>query len=620
MSSGPAGGAPEGAPGIAVETRADGTMILRERAPLKTYPDKLTDCLAAGAFANPERTLVAARGPDGAWREISYHAMLATVRSIAAALGTRRLSVDRPIMILSGNDIEHLQLTLGAMWAGIPVAPVSPAYSLVSGDFARLKHLISLVTPGMVFAADGSAFARAIETCVPADVELVLTDGASATGVGRPVTAFSELTRHDPAQADALHAQVGPDTIAKFLFTSGSTKLPKAVPNTQRMLCSNQQMILQSFPVLGDEPPVLLDWLPWNHTFGGNHNVGIALYNRGTLYIDEGKPVASQFGKTLANLREIAPTVYFNVPKGFEDLALALESDAKLAKNFFSRLKFMFYAGAGLSQDAWDRIDRQSRLHSGSRVPMLSGIGMTETSPAALNTTGTKVKSGHVGVPAPGVEAKLAPVGGKHELRLRGPNIMAGYWRAPELSIDAFDEEGYYRTGDAVLPIDEKVPQLGLKFDGRLAEDFKLSSGTFVSVGPLRARIVAAAAPYVQDVVLAGINRDQIVALLFLRPDTCARLAETPVGATLAEMTGSATLRDYFQEVFDQLAAGATGSSTRVGAAYLLPDAPSLEGGEVTDKGSINQRAVLARRAALVDAIYDGSEPATIKPTPVQAG
>src|SRR5439155_5455876 len=346
---------------------------------------------------------------------------------------------------------------------------------------------------GLVFASSGPAYARAIGAAVPGDSAVVLTHGRLE---GRASTSFAELLSTDAGpEVDAAHAKVGPDSIAKFLFTSGSTKLPKGVINTQRMLCSNQQMILQCFPTLGEEPPVLVDWLPWNHTFGGNHNVGITLYNGGTLYIDDGKPTPAGMAETLRNLREIAPTLYFNVPKGFEEIANALETDAKLRETLLSRVKMFFFSGAGLSQPVWDKLERVAEAHCGERIRMLTGLGMTETSPFAICANAHQVKSGHIGLPAPGVELKLVPEGDKVEVRYRGPNVTPGYWRAPEQTREAFDEEGFYRSGDAVKPMEPSDPERGLAFDGRTAEDFKLSTGTFVSVGPLRAKVIAAGDP-----------------------------------------------------------------------------------------------------------------------------
>ena len=429
--------------------------------------------------------------------------------------------------MLSGNDLEHLQLMFAAMLAGVPYSPISPAYSLVSTDYGKLRHTLGVLKPGAVFVAERAPFVRALDAVLPADAALIVArdDDADvdADGKGRAVP-LSHLLATAPRTIDAIHAAVGPDHLAKILFTSGSTKQPKAVPTTHRMLCSNQQMLRQTMPELMREPPVLVDWLPWNHTFGGSHNLGIALYNGGTLYIDDGRPMPGRFDETVRNLREIAPTIYFNVPKGWEELTAALERDAA-RDTFFSRVKLYFFGGAGLSQAAWDRLDRVTEAHCGERIRIMAGLGMTEASPSCLFTTGPLMRAGYIGLPAPGCDAKLVPCGGKLELRFKGPNVMRGYWHADVDPRDVFDDEGYYRSGDAGVFADPARPELGLLFDGRLTEDFKLSSGTFVSVGPLRANAVSSGAPYVQDVVVTGINRDDIGLLVFPRVDACRALA-----------------------------------------------------------------------------------------------
>ena len=593
------------------ERRRDGATIVSSTEPLAPYPGRLTDRLLHWAGVAPERTLAAKRVDAGDWRRLSYAEALASARAIAQALIARDLSPERPVAILSDNDLEHLQLALGAMLAGVPYASISPAYSLMSQDYGKLRHILNMLTPGLVFASD-AAYAKAIAATVDRDATVVLTRGAVD---GRATVAFAELLATVPTpQVDAAHAAVGPDTVAKFLFTSGSTKLPKGVINTQRMLCANQQQILQCFPTLGEEPPVLVDWLPWNHTFGGNHNVGLTIYNGGTLYIDEGKPVPALVGETLRNLREIAPTVYFNVPKGFEEIANALEVDAALRERFFSRVKMLFFAGAGLSQPVWDKLDRMAELACGERIRMLTGLGMTETAPFAICANGDVVRSGVVGLPAPGVELKLVPVDDKLEVRYRGPNVTPGYWRAPEQTAEHFDDEGWYTSGDALKFIDPAQPQLGLMFDGRIAEDFKLSTGTFVSVGPLRARVIAAGDPCVQDVVVTGLNRDDIGLMIFPRADSCRALSGLPPTATMAEVLEEAPVRHFFQNLVDQMYAAGTGSATRVARALVLAAQPNIDLGEVTDKGSINQRAVLTHRAALVEALYAGSDPSIYLP------
>lgn len=598
-----------GRPDVHIAAEAGGGWRLTPKEVLQPYPARLTDRLVEGARHHPERTLVARRGADGRWIHISYADMLQRARAIGEALLRQGLSAERPLMILSGNDLEHLQLAFGAMYAGIPHCPVSPAASLLSQDHNKLRHMVGLLTPGMVYAADGPAFSAAIAAAVPADVPVVTFD---ARLDGRPATSFGELIDTRPGEVDAAHARSGPDTIAKFLFTSGSTKLPKAVITTERMLCANQQMLLQTFPYFGETPPVLLDWLPWNHTFGGSHNVGIALYNGGTLYINDGKPTDKGFAETLRNLREISPTVYFDVPKGWEMLGDALEADAALREVFYARMRLFFFAGAGLSQAAWDKLDRVSEAHCGERIRVMTGLGMTETSPSSMFSTGPLVGAGYVGLPAPGCEARLVPLDGKLEVRFRGPHVTPGYWHQPELTAEAFDEDGFYRTGDALAFAEPAEPALGLVFDGRLAEDFKLSSGTFVSVGPLRARLIGEGAPCVQDAVITGINRDDIGALIFPRLEHCARLAGLEDDAPAAEVLSSPAVRAFFAALLARVNRGAGGSASRVERLLVLATPPSADHHEVTDKGSINQRAVLATRAELVEDFYAGRVPGTI--------
>ncbi len=580
----------------------DGVERLRSAVPLGAYPERLTDRLEHWARLAPDRTLAARRERGGEWRRIGYAQMLERARAIGQALVERGLSPERPVAILSGNDLEHLSLALGAMWAGIPYTPVSPAYSLLSQDYGKLRHVLNSTTPGLVFAC-GPEYAKAIRAVVDPDIELAMTEGRVD---GRPITPFDALLSATPGAAvDAAHARVSPDTIAKFLFTSGSTRVPKGVINTQRMLCANQQMLGQAMAFLADEPPVLVDWLPWNHTFGGNHNTGITIYNGGTLYIDDGKPTAQGIGETLRNLREISPTVYFNVPKGFEEIVAAMRDDDVLRKSLFARVKAFMFAGAGLSQPVWDELDRIAEQTVGERIPMITGLGMTETAPSCtFALRAGKVRSGHIGLPCPGVEVKLVPVDGKNEIRFRGPNVMPGYWRLPEATAHAFDDEGFYRTGDAAKWIDPADPGAGLMFDGRIAEDFKLSTGTFVSVGPLRARIIAAGAPCVQDAVITGLDRDEVGMLVFPRIDECRKLAGLAEDTGAEEVLRHPTVRAHFQALLDRMWRDGTGSASRVARAHVMAAPPSIDRDEVTDKGSINQRAVLRHRAALVDALY----------------
>jgi feruloyl-CoA synthase len=592
---------------VAVERRSDGTILMRSPHALPPYPRNLTQRLVHWAKTAPDRIFLAQRIAGGEWRTLTYAQALAQVRAIACALLQRDLSPERPIAILSGNDIEHGLLGLAAMHVGIPYAPISVPYSLLSQDFQKLKTIIEILTPGLVFAASGTAFARAIAAAVPPDVEVVVT---AAPPSDRRATLFADLLKSQPTEAvDNAHAEVGPETVAKILFTSGSTGQPKGVINTQRMLCANQAMIRCGLAFLGDEPPVVIDWLPWNHTFGSNHNFGLVLDNGGSLYIDEGKPLPGAVEATVRNLRDIAPTIYFNVPKGFEMLLPYLISDATLREKFFSRLKVMFYAGASLSQHVLEGLQKLAVDTTGERIIFLSSLGSTETAPAALACTWETERTGNIGLPLPGVELKLVP-GGKFEARLRGDNITPGYWRSPALNEQAFDEEGFYKIGDALKFADANDPAKGLLFDGRLAEDFKLATGTWVSVGPLRAEFIAHCAPLVRDVVLAGAERDDVTALIFPDLDACQRLApDLPANAAAASFLAGARVRAEFARLLDGLADPKRGTSRRIVRAILLVEPPSLDIGEMTDKGSINQRAVLAHRAALVEELYADPAP-----------
>jgi feruloyl-CoA synthase len=585
-----------------LEQRPDGALLIRSTAELDPYPIKLSERLEHWARTAPERAFLMERGASGAWRAITYAEVLREVRRIGAALPERELSPDRPVAILSGNTINHALLGLAAMYVGVPYAPISPAYSLMSSDFSKLRSIIDLITPGLVFTNDGAPFARAIEAVLPRDVELLVAQNPPPN---RPVTLFADIRAEADARVDAAHAAVGPDTIAKFLFTSGSTGTPKAVISTHRMLCSNQAMLTAAYRFLEDEPPVIVDWLPWNHTFGGSHNFNMVLTHGGTIYIDDGNPTPLGVGRTVRNLREIAPTIYYNVPKGYDALVPHLRADKQLRETFFSRLKVLCYAGANLSQPTWDALRALSIEACGERVVFLSSIGSTETSPLALCCTFDFNHPGNIGLPAPGVELKLVPTEGKLAARLRGPNITPGYWRQDHLTREAFDHEGFYKLGDALKWADPNDPAQGLLFDGRLAEDFKLASGTWVGVGPLRARFIDHFAPYVRDVVFAGADCDEITALVFPEIEPCRSLcADAPPDAKPAAILADARVERHFAALLTKLAALSPGTSTRVCRLLLLSDPPSIDAGEMTDKGSINQRAVLKRRAALVDELY----------------
>jgi feruloyl-CoA synthase len=591
-----------GDPAVSVDRRDDGTIYLRPKIALGEYPVRLTDRLHLWAKAEPDRIFMAERTADGGWRHINYAQLLASSRRIASALLARDLSAEKPIVILSGNSIDHALVAFGALYAGIPFCPVSPAYSLVSKDYAKLGYLMKLLTPGLVFADDATKFADALSANVPDATEIA----ASRGGVpGRQVTMLSDLSasREHPG-LDAAHEAIGPDTIAKLLLTSGSTGNPKAVINTQRMMSANQVMLRETLAFLKDEPPVIVDWLPWNHTFGGNHNIGLTLYNGGSMYLDAGKPMPGGIEETVRNLREISPTVYFNVPKGYESLLPYLRDDKALRGMFFRRLHAMFFSGAALSPYVWNSLDELAVQETGFRVPMLTGLGATETSPFFMSVRPATSRSGHVGLPVSGNDAKLVPNNGKLEVRAKGPNVTPGYWREPELTANAFDEEGFYKFGDAIKPVDPDDFSAGFDFDGRIAEDFKLASGTWVSVGPLRARFVAACAPLVRDVVIAGINRDEVSALVILDLDGCRLINPTLPADDLAATAGDPLIRDAFRERFCKFLETSTGSSTRITRATLLDTPLSIDRGEVTDKGSINQRAVLDHRSRLIDELY----------------
>jgi feruloyl-CoA synthase len=597
-----------GDPAVSVERR-EGAIYLRPKLALGDYPVRLTDRLHHWAKTDPNRIFMAERNGSG-WRTLSYGQLLSATRQIASALLERGLSADRPVVMLSGNSIDHALLAFGALYAGIAFCPVSPAYSLVSKDYSKLRYVMKLLTPGLVFADDAGKFSDALVANVPAETEIAISFGALP---GHSTTTLADLLATPEHSAlDGAHHSIGPDTIAKFLLTSGSTGNPKAVINTQRMLCANQVMIRETMAFLKDEPPVIVDWLPWNHTFGGNHNIGLTLYNGGSMYLDAGKPIPGGIEETVRNLAEISPTVYFNVPKGYESLLPYLRDDKALRANFFRRLHAMFFSGAAMSPFVWNSLDELSVQETGYRVPMLTGLGATETAPFCMSANPLTSRSGHIGLPVLGNEAKLVPANGKLEIRARGPNVTPGYWRQPELTAAAFDEEGFYKLGDAIKPADPNDFDAGFDFDGRIAEDFKLASGTWVSVGPLRARFIATCAPLVRDVVIAGINRDELSALVILDLDGCRLINPTLPQDDLSVIAADPLVREAFRERFTKFLATATGSSTRIPRAILLDTPLSIDRGEVTDKGSINQRAVLEARAELIETLYSPVPPAHV--------
>ena len=600
------------APTVAVSKRADGTQIASSPDPLGRYSRCVGEWLAHWAAQAPDRVFLAEREATD-WRRLSYGEAQAQVLALATWMIGRGLGKDRPLVLLSDNSIEHALLSLAAMQVGVPVAPVSPAYALMSQDHAKLKSIVASIDPGAIYAAPAARYAPALAAIRQSHrALLVLDDPASLDGPATgPAVAPGEVTDYrallaatDAGRVGQAFGAVGPDTVAKILFTSGSTGVPKGVINTQRMLCASQQAKLQVWPFLAGTPPVIVDWLPWNHTFGGNHNFNMILRNGGTLYIDAGKAAPGLFDRTLENLRDISPTIYFNVPRGYDFLVSALERDRALRERFFERLQVIFYAAAALPQHLWDSLERLSRETVGAPLPMVAAWGSTETAPLATDCHFQAQRSGVIGLPVPGCELKLVPAGDKLEIRVRGVNVTPGYWRDPALTRAAFDEEGFYRIGDAVRWLDDEHPECGLLFDGRIAEDFKLTSGTWVNVGTLRIRALEALAPIAQDIVVCGHDRDDIRLLVFPNAAACRQLAGVDAQAPLAHALAAAAVREAVAKGLGRLQQSATGTSTSASCALLMAEPPSIDAGEITDKGYINQRAVLERRTGQVAALY----------------
>lgn len=585
----------------AAEPREDGTTIIRSVEALGDFPRTIVDALESWAEKTPDAVLIADREGDG-WREFTYADVMAAIPPLAQALLNAGLSPERPLIVLSGNEVEHFLLGMAAIWVGIPYAPISPAYSLISTDYGKLRHIAGLLTPGMIYASDGEKFASAINAVFGADVPLIVRSNPIA---GRSTSVFADLLQTPVTDAVAqAHASITADTVAKVLFTSGSTGLPKGVITTNRMMACNQQMIRQALAFLQDEPPVLLDWMPWNHVAGGSHNTGIAIYNGGSFYIDDGQPTPARFGRTLENLKTVQPTLFFNVPKAYEFLVAAFEEHPDVRRNLFARLKLLQYAGAGLSQHVFDGLTEASRQETGERVLIITGYGSTETAPFAFTTTWPVEEAGHIGLPAAGITIKLVPNGDKTELRLKGPNLTPGYWRDADKTAEAFDKDGFYCIGDAVRFVDENDLTKGFIFDGRVSEDFKLSTGTWVNFSAVRSGIISACAPLIRDVAVTGLDRNFIGAMIFPDMAACARHAGLPADSDAEAIISHPAVREKFAAGLQALALKATGSSNHVARALLMADQPDIDKGEVTDKGSINQRAVRAHRADLVEKLY----------------
>jgi feruloyl-CoA synthase len=558
---------------VSLEKRADGSLLLRSPQKLGPQARCVTEWLVKWEREAPDRPFLCERKGEG-WRKVSYREAYGAARRIGQALLDLGLGADRPVAILSDNGVDHALLALGALHVGVPVAPISPAYSLMSKDFGKLKHIFELVKPGLVYAADAQKFAPAL------------------AAVGAVSTPVEKLLETNPGSTmEREFSKIGPGSIAKILFTSGSTGAPKGVVNTHRMLCANQQQLAQAWPLVEARPPVVVDWLPWNHTFGGNHNFNLVLRNGGTLYIDGGKPVPGLVETTVRNLKEVASTLYFNVPRGFDLLLPHLEKDAQLRRRFFSELEVLFYAAAALPQNLWDRLKKLSLLENRSPA-MLSAWGSTETAPLATSVHFSMERPGVIGLPVAGCELKLVPSADKLEVRVRGPNVTPGYYKREDLSKAAFDAEGFYCIGDAVKFADAADPAKGIVFDGRVAEDFKLTTGTWVHVGEIRVKLIAAADPLIQDAVITGHDRDEVGALVFLSP--------------AAKSMSPDEVRSRLSAALAKLKEG--GSSTHPARLLVATEPPSIDANEITDKGYINQRAVLERRSALVDRLYSAPE------------
>ncbi|GLH80414.1 acyl-CoA synthetase [Bradyrhizobium sp. SSBR45G] len=588
---------------IDVERRGDGVIVIKSRIPLQAYEPHLAAPLARWAKEAPMRTWLAQRsGADRQWRKLSYAEAKRTVDGLTQGLLNLKLD-GRPVAILSGNSVEHALITMAAMQARLPAAPVSPAYSLMSHDHLKLKYLFGLVKPGVVMVQDGPTFEKALKA-----LDL---DGVTVVHVARPCEGIPSVSFADLAatpvtsEVESSIGQITPDTVGKLLFTSGSTGMPKAVINTQRMMCANAAMMMQTRPRGPDAPiSTVLDWMPWNHTMGGNALFNPLLIEGGTLYIDDGRPMPGMFDETIKNLREVSPTYYANVPAGYAALAAAMEKDDALCRSFFKDLGIMAYGGARLPDDLYERMQALAVKTTGERIVFYTGWGSTETAPTSTGTYWNTERVGLIGLPFPGVELKMVPTGDKYELRLRGINVMPGYLGQPELTKKAFDDEGFYCIGDAGVFVDPADPVQGIIFAGRVVEDFKLTTGTFVHVGSLRTDAIAAATPAIHDALVTGQDREYVGLLAWPNLHACRQLVGNPE-ATFEDVVKHPAVIDCVRRGLQAHNAECEGaSSRRIVRAMLMVEPPSIDGHELTDKGYINQRAGLDRRAALVERLY----------------
>ena len=549
--------------------------ILNSPVPLDDYARANVDWLVHWAGTEADRIFLAERSSKGEWNQLTYAQVLQKVKSIGQGLLNLGASIDRPVAILSGNSIDHALIALGASYVGIPYVPISPAYSLLDSSFGKLKHIIDKITPSIVFVQHPEMFANAL------------------AAIGMKSTSIDDMVAQPTNQVELAYQNITAQTVVKILFTSGSTGMPKGVINTQQMITANQKQSAMVWQFLEDQPPVLVDWLPWNHTFGGNWTFNLVLSNGGTLYIDEGKPVPGMFEASLKNLRDVAPTMYFNVPKGFELLLPHLEQDAEFRQHFFSKCRFILYAGAALPKTLWDRLEAVINIDHQGQVVLVSSWGSTETAPLCLGGYDPVLRQGSIGLPVPGCEIKLIHNAGKLEARVKGPHVTPGYLKDAETTKKAFDEDGYYCIGDALKFYDEQDPTKGLVFDGRVAEDFKLKTGTWVHVGQLRIQLIDSCAGVVQDAVITGHDRDEVGALVFLNP------------VKTKDMPREEVAKQISNGLSHLLKINKGTSSTKITRVLILEGMPRVDVGEITDKGYLNQRAILQHRADKVLSLYE---------------
>jgi feruloyl-CoA synthase len=584
-----------------IDRLASGVIHYGSKDPLLAFPEKITDKLAYWAEHTPNHVFLGIRNASD-WQTLTYQEVWDKTTTVASYLLDMNFTKEDAIVILSENSLEHAILALAALHLGIVYSPISPAYSMVLDDLSKLKHCVELMTPKLVFAQNGKSYKKALNLCKELFNEVTIVTANGDMGLG-----FDKLlnAKNNKEAVAKIAKKVTSDTLAKVIFTSGSTGFPKGVKNHQEMLCANLQQISQVFPFMQKKPPVFVDWLPWNHTFGGNHNFGMTLYNGGSLYIDNGKPSEKDILQTVQNLKDISPTAYFNVPKGFEMLIPYLENDEQLRHKFFKNLQMLFYAGASLAQPIWDKLEELSMMTIGKKVPIISGFGSTESGPSAMFANWTGAFSGLLGIPVPGLDVKLLPDGDKIQACYKAPNITKGYYRNLEATKQVFDQDGYFLTGDAVKFLDENNPNKGLLFDGRLAEDFKLSTGTWVSVGVIIAKVLKTGSPLIKDVALTGLNEDFIGAILFLNKEVALSLTKLPVNTSLEEISNHAAVSVHLEKWLTVFNSTSTGSSTCIKKYVIATDEPSIDLGEITDKGSINQIAVLSHRKKLVASIYE---------------